>query len=113
MKNLGENIRKFRRMRRISQADLAQNVGKSKNVVSNWENGINSPDVETVDKICKLLRVTPNELFGWDVNDEYVMYEATVLMRKEKINDINSQIEELRKAKRELEDELEKVEAFD
>ena len=69
------NIKNFRTFKGITQDDLAKRIGKSKNVISNWERGDNSPDVESVAKICVELDVTPNQLFGWErfrAYDEYV-----------------------------------------
>lgn len=54
MSNLSENLKNFRLLRGLSQADLARIVHRSPNVISNWERGINSPDVEIVEQICKL-----------------------------------------------------------
>lgn len=34
-------------------------------MISNWEKGINKPDADTIGTICKILSITPNELFGW------------------------------------------------
>lgn len=64
--NLGSNIRKFRQEKNLKQEDLANKLGKSTSVISNWEKGINRPDADTIGQICKILSITPNELFDWD-----------------------------------------------
>lgn len=71
---VGENIKNFRTWRGVTQQDLADRLEKSKSVISNWEHGTNSPDVESCKKICQLLEVTPNELLGWEENKEYIKY---------------------------------------
>ncbi|MDR2655791.1 MAG: helix-turn-helix domain-containing protein [Oscillospiraceae bacterium] len=65
MTKIGENIRKHRKMLNLKQEDVAKHVGKSRNVVANWEAGINSPDVNTVEQLCELFKISPNDLFGW------------------------------------------------
>ena len=70
MSNLSENIKNFRLLRGMSQADLAKIVHRSPNVISNWEKGINSPDVEIVEQLCRLFKVTPNMIYGWDESEE-------------------------------------------
>ena len=60
MGTIGENIKNFRTFRGIKQQDLADMLGRTKSVISNWERGANSPDVEICEKLCKILRVTPN-----------------------------------------------------
>lgn len=63
---LPENLRKYRKLAGLKQEELAQNLGKTRSVISNWEKGINRPDADTIAKICAILKVTPNELLGWD-----------------------------------------------
>ena len=74
MSNVNDNIRKFRKFRRMSQKELGQRLNKSTNVVSNWENGIHSPDLDTIEEICKILKVSPDEIFGWKENKEFENY---------------------------------------
>ena len=74
MSALNENIRNFRELRRLTQKRFSEMLGKSRNVISNWERGTNSPDPDTIERICKILRVTPNQLFGWESCPDYVNY---------------------------------------
>lgn len=71
MSSVNDNIRNFRTFRGFSQKKLGTLLNKSANVISNWETGTHSPDIETVEQICKVLAVTPNELFGWEKNQDY------------------------------------------
>lgn len=82
---LNENIKNFRKFKGITQEALAAKIGKSKNVVSNWERGDNSPDVDCIEKICQFLGVTPNQLFGWDKYPEYERYLEIVNENAEKL----------------------------
>lgn len=106
MNKLNENIKNFRTFRNITQQDLAEKLGKSKSVISNWERGENSPNPEEVEVMCKLFNVTPNEIYGWDINKDYekyqqelVAYEAKIellkgerIMLEKKIEDIDRKI---------------------
>lgn len=47
-----------------SQKEIAEKLGVSKSSVTNWVTGKNSPDVELVIPICKLLNITVREFFG-------------------------------------------------
>jgi len=71
---LNENIRNFRKFRGIKQQELADALGRTKSVISNWERGANSPDLESCEKMCRIFNVTPNELFGWEENAEYIKW---------------------------------------
>lgn len=101
---INENIKNFRTFRGIKQQDLADMLGKSKSVISNWERGENSPDVDSCEKMCKILRVTPNELFGWEKNQEYEK-------AAQRIQEYQKRIYELMEKKREIDLEIEELEA--
>lgn len=102
MSALNENIRKFRELRKLTQKQFAERINKSRNVISNWERGENSPDPDTVEQICKILEVTPNQIFGWEPCPDYERY-------LEKMNAIKSKIDALSRKKSEIESELEKA----
>lgn len=65
MTQLGENIKKFRISSNLKQEELAQKLGKSKNVISNWERGDNKPDADMIEKMCKIFQIEPNQIYGW------------------------------------------------
>ena len=87
-KILNENIKNFRKFKRITQEELALKIGKSKNVISNWERGDNSPDVDNIDKICQILGVTPNQLFGWEKYPEYEKYIEIMDKKAKKLSEL-------------------------
>ena len=91
MAKLNENIRKFRVFRQITQADLASKLGKTKNVISNWENGLNSPDPDTIETICNILKVTPNQLFGWEPMPDYEKFMAYMEDKKKDLSSLEEQ----------------------
>lgn len=66
MGNLAENIKKYRNLSNLNQEQLASMIGKSKNVISNWERGDNKPDADTIEKLCNIFSIEPNQLYGWD-----------------------------------------------
>lgn len=69
-----ENIRNFRIFRNITQEQLSEALGVTKSAVSNWERGVNSPDIDSCVQMCRIFSVTPNEFFGWEENQEYVKW---------------------------------------
>lgn len=99
MSKVPQNIKGYRLYKGWSQQDLAKRVGRSVNVISNWEVGRNAPDPDSIELICKALEVTPNELFGWSKNVEYVDY----LIQKE---NLNQEMAEINKQKANLNDRL-------
>lgn len=62
LQTFGENLVYFRKLKKLSQEVLAEQVGVSRQMVSNWENGNNFPTFEKVIEICKVLNITIEEL---------------------------------------------------
>lgn len=84
MSKLPENIKNFRILRGLSQKQLADMLHKSPNVISNWERGINSPEVDLVETMCEIFNCSPNEMFGWEESKELTMIEEFHHLQKEK-----------------------------
>lgn len=60
--NLGESIYRLRTEKNMSQGDLADSLGVSRQSVSKWENGNSTPDLDKLVKMAKLFGVTLDEL---------------------------------------------------
>ena len=63
---LGENIRKLRTAKGISQVELAKRLGVTKQAVSNWENNNILPSVEMLMILAKHFSVSTDFLLGLD-----------------------------------------------
>ncbi len=74
MSKLHTNIKNIRMMRGFSQKELGERLHKSANAISNWEKGATSPDVDMLEGLCKILEVTPNQIYGWDACPELEHY---------------------------------------
>lgn len=61
---LGERIRSARKLKRMTQRELASKIGAAHNSVSDWENNKNKPDPDTIELICGILDITPNYILG-------------------------------------------------
>ncbi|MDT3388205.1 MAG: helix-turn-helix domain-containing protein [Bacteroidota bacterium] len=88
MSKLPENLKNLRLMRGLSQKQLGEKLNKSPNAISNWEKGMTSPDVDLLETICKVLKVTPNQLYGWDrckELDDFLAQEAEILSEIDKL----------------------------
>ena len=66
--NLGETIRRLRKMKNITQETLAVAVGVTIPAVSKWERGESLPDVTLIVPIASYFGITTDELLG--VNEE-------------------------------------------
>jgi len=61
---IGKFISENRKEIGLTQEQLAEKIGVSKNAVSKWERGLNLPDVGLMQKLCEILNITLNELFN-------------------------------------------------
>lgn len=65
---IGENIKRLRRMRGITQEQLANLFNVSCAAISKWENGDTYPDMTMIFPLCHYFNVSVDELMGYDVN---------------------------------------------
>ena len=63
---LGENIRRLRVERGMTQKELAIHLNVSMQAVSKWERGYAYPDLVLLLPIARIFSVTLDELFGRD-----------------------------------------------
>jgi transcriptional regulator with XRE-family HTH domain len=61
-KKLGENLKKIRTKKDITQTELAKILGVDKSFVSNIENGKTNPTLSTITNLAQTLGVSTNEL---------------------------------------------------
>lgn len=66
MKNIkiAENIRFFRKQAGLTQEELAALFGSRKTLISNYEIGRNTPDIETLWELADIFDITIDELVG-------------------------------------------------
>lgn len=65
---LGSNIKEYRTKQGITQEQLGLCLNITGQAVSKWERGDSWPDPELIPKIAQYLKVTPNDLYGFDLN---------------------------------------------
>ena len=60
--HFGQNLRRARRMRGMTQEALGYRLGIQKSAVSKYEKGRVKPDIARLMLICRILDVSPQEL---------------------------------------------------
>lgn len=72
-------LKHLRVERRLTQQQLATDLGLSKSTVSMYENGNREPDLETLESIADYFNVDINRLSGWDVEEiNYTLNGKTI-----------------------------------
>lgn len=64
--NFNENLKEARLRKRLSQKDVAEEIGVAKSTYSLYESGNREPNVETIKKIADVLSVSADTLLGID-----------------------------------------------
>lgn len=84
----GENLRKLRNVKKISQEKLAEKVGVSRQSVSKWECGEAYPEMDNILILCKIFNCKLNDLIHEDFSDIDSLGEdikmSVVKLKKEK-----------------------------
>ena len=83
-----QNLSALRKSKNLSQEEIADRLGVSRQAISKWENGQALPETTNIMKLCEILEVTPNELLG------YEEYKAQTV---EKLTCDNEEIKEKKK----------------
>ncbi|HWR19091.1 MAG TPA: helix-turn-helix domain-containing protein [Clostridia bacterium] len=69
-KNISLNLRQLRTRSRLSQEEVAEKVGVSRQAVAKWENGESLPDILNCDALAELFDVSLSELVYYDPEKE-------------------------------------------
>ncbi len=67
-KLLGENIRRIRWSKNMTQEAFSEKIGIEPSSLSNIENGKSLPSTQTILNIQQQFEVSPNEIFDFDID---------------------------------------------
>ena len=65
----GDNLRKLRKSKNLSQEELAEKVNVSRQSVSKWETGEAYPEMNNILELCKIFRCNIGELINDNIID--------------------------------------------
>lgn len=65
-KMIGLRIREARKRAGLRQDELGAQIGIGKSSISEWESGKRSPDIDKIEDIAKVLKVSAAYLMGWE-----------------------------------------------
>ena len=60
----GDKLKKARISAKLKQSDLAKILDTTNTTISNWENNVSKPDVDTIEYICGALNVPASYFFN-------------------------------------------------
>ncbi|WMT42794.1 helix-turn-helix transcriptional regulator [Paenibacillus sp. D2_2] len=79
--SLGENIKKFRKEKKLTQFQLAEKSSLSRSYIADVEKDRYSPSLDTLKTIAKALDITVSKLIG--EHDDHSDLEKTFLVNNE------------------------------
>lgn len=90
--NLGENIFQFRSQCNLSQGDLANELGVSRQSVSKWENNSSTPELDKLIKMAKTFHISLDELVGLATPVAPAQEQAAAAVKEEEASSIRTTI---------------------
>ena len=73
---LSDNIRKFRKERRLTQEQLAEVLGVTTGAVHKWESGMSIPDISLIVELADFFDTSVDVLLGYKMKDNHI--ESTI-----------------------------------
>ena len=75
----GDNLRKIRKSKKMSQEQLAEKVNVTRQSVTKWENGESYPEMNNILELCKIFNCKLNDLVHTDMADISSLDEEIVM----------------------------------
>lgn len=82
--NVGNNITKFRKEKKLTQEELANLINVSPKTISSYENNRNLPNIETLILLSEVLEVSIDEIIGTTKEDKAALSEKYEKQNKQK-----------------------------
>ena len=80
--NLSDNLKKIRKDNNLSQEQLAEKLGVSRQSVSKWESGLAYPEMDKVLQICQLFNLNVDELLNQNIKEVKETKESKATVNK-------------------------------
>ena len=65
MSDFAKNLKKYRKAKNLTQTELGKLLNYGSTAIANYESGRNEPSFDDLLSLCRVLGVTPNDLFGF------------------------------------------------
>ncbi len=80
--NLSDNLKKIRKDNNLSQEQLAEKLGVSRQSVSKWESGLAYPEMDKVLQICQMFNLNVDELLNQNIKEVKESKESKASVNK-------------------------------
>lgn len=66
-KKVGDNIKRARKLKNLTQKEMAEKLNMTQQQYSRFENGVFELNYSQLIVVCKILDITPNEIFEFGI----------------------------------------------
>ena len=81
---LGQRLQEQRRLKNLSQKEVAKSIGISASIVSNYESGERTPSVEILIALARLYHCSTDYLLGFDKIDKDRLLDVSMLNEEQR-----------------------------
>jgi transcriptional regulator with XRE-family HTH domain len=85
--NLGEKLKYLRKQHNWTQEQLARQLNISRSQISKWENGELLPDVQSLQKLSNLYKVSVDFLIGRHTTQKELLREINLLYQTDRMDE--------------------------
>ena len=86
---LGKRIAANRKRLKLTQDQLAEQLGVTAQAVSKWENDLSCPDIGTLPRLASIFGITTDALLGVEVPKTNIVHEAEVISDEEEADGLH------------------------
>ncbi|WP_053818168.1 helix-turn-helix domain-containing protein [Clostridium sporogenes] len=91
---IGDNIKKYRKMNKLTQKEFSRKIGKSERMVQKYENNETNPPLSVISNIAQLFNVKTSDIINGETEEEslnnfFSTYEG---FHEEKIDKLLSEL---------------------
>lgn len=61
-----ENLKMYRKIKNITQQEIADRIGVTRQCYAHYEQGVRQPSIDVLRNICEVLECTSDEIIGID-----------------------------------------------
>ena len=80
--NTNEKIKEIRKISGMTQEELADKLGVSRQTISKWEKGLSTPDLEMAIQFCELFQISLDEFMKEEHMDKKLSLEDIMKINK-------------------------------
>lgn len=78
---IGNKIIELRKKKNLTQEQLAEKLGVTRQTLSNWENNITSPDLNQASMLCQILKIDIRDLLDNNIEIDVKKSENSILSK--------------------------------